>query len=115
MGDGAFLAVASLPDGSQIADVPESFFTKAVFSTEGRFGAYVAPTDIKVLSSEKRGNKRMVEITFSALSPGQTEVPRRALVAALQPEGSTDVVMLVGGSTASQWKKSEAALRKMAS
>ena len=48
------------------------------------------------------------------MSPGQTEVPRRALVAAIQPEGATDVVMLVGGSTASQWKKSEPVLRKMA-
>lgn len=112
--DGAFLAVASLPDGSQIADVPDKFFTKAVFSTEGRFGAYGTPTDIKVVASEK-GARRLLEITFSALSPGQTEVPRRALVAAIQPEGSRDVVMLVGGATAAQWKKSEAALRKMAS
>ena len=41
-------------------------------------------------------------------------MPRRALIAVLQPEGATDVVMLVGGSTATQWKKSETALRNMA-
>lgn len=112
--DGAFLQVAALPDGSQITDVPDKFFTKAVFSTGGRFGAYGAPTDIKVVASDK-GSRRLLEISFSALSPGQTEVPRRALVAAIQPDGSRDVVMLVGGATAAQWKKSEAALRKMAS
>ena len=37
------------------------------------------------------------------------------MITAVQPEGSTNVVMLVGGSTSSQWKKSEPALRKMAS
>ena len=113
--DGAFLQVAPLPSGQSMADVSDKFFTKAVFSTEGRFGAYGAPTDIKVIKSESSGAKRLLEISFSALSPGQTEVPRRALVAALQPEGAGDVVMLVGGSTASQWKKSEPAMRKMAS
>ena len=110
--DGAFLQVASLPKDKMIADVSDSFFTKAVFSVEGRFGAYGTPTDVKVLKSDK-GAKRLLDISFSALSPGQTEVPRRAIVAAIQPEGSTDVVMLVGGSTASQWKKSEGAMRKI--
>jgi len=113
--DGAFLQVAALPSGKTMADVNDQFFTKAVFSTEGRFGAYGAPTDIRVVTSDKGSSQRLLEITFSALSPGQTEVPRRALVAAVQPEGATDVVMLVGGSTASQWKKAEGAMRKMAS
>lgn len=112
--DGAFLQVAALPAGKTLADVDDKFLTKSVFSTEGRFGAYGAPTDIKVLKSEAGSPARLLDISFSALSPGQTEVPRRALVAAVQPEGATDVVMLVSGSTASQWKKSEGAMRKMA-
>ena len=37
-----------------------------------------------------------------------------ALVAAVQPEGSTDVVMLVGSSTANAWKKAEPSMRAMA-
>jgi hypothetical protein len=84
-----------------------------VFSTEGRFGAYGSATDIKVLSSEK-GAVRYLDVAFSALSPGQTEVPRRALVAALQPEGSPNIVMLVGSSTSGLWKKVEPAQRRMA-
>merc|ERR1719478_49081 len=111
--DGAFLQVAALPSGKSIADVNDAFFSKAVFSSQGRFGAYGAPTDIKVLASEGT-SRRLLELNFSALSPGQTEVPRRTLVAAVQPEDATDVVMLVAGSTKSQWKKSEPALRKMA-
>jgi hypothetical protein len=112
--DGAFLQVAALPDGKSITDVADSFFTKAVFRADGRFGAYGAPTDIKVVASEGK-DRRLLEVNFSALSPGQTEVPRRTLVAAVQPKDTTDVVMIVAGSTKSQWKKSEAALRSMAS
>lgn len=113
-GDGAFMQVAALPDGKSLADVGDKFLTKAVFSTEGRFGAYGAPTDIKVLKSES-AKMRLLDVSFSALSPGQTEVPRRTYIAAVQPEGSTDVVMLVGGSTASSWKKCEPAMKSMAS
>lgn len=113
--DGAFLQVAALPDGKTIDDAANSFFCKAVFSTEGRFGAYGAPTDIKVLRSEKNPAARLLEVSFSALSPGGTEVPRKALVAAVQPQGAGDVVMLVGGSTLGNWKKAEPQLRAMAS
>jgi len=112
--DGAFLQVAALPEGKSMADVNDQYLLKSVFSTEGRFGAYGAPVDIKVMSSDK-GAKRLIDVTFNALSPGQAEVPRRALVAAIQPEGSANVVMFVGGSTASQWKKIEPSMRKMAS
>ena len=114
-GDGAFLQVARLPDGKTLADVGNAVLTKAVFSTEGRFGAYGAATDVKVLSSsEKDAPTRLLDVSFAALSPGQTEVPRRALVAAVQPEGSADVVMLVGSSTANAWKKAEPSMRAMA-
>ena len=114
-GDSAFMQVAKLPDGQSIADVSDKFFTKSVFSTEGRFGAYGAATDIKVLNSDKGSpTRRLLEVSFSALSPGQTEVPRRALVAAVQAEGSPDVVMLVGSSTAGAWKKVEPAQKRMA-
>jgi hypothetical protein len=111
--DSAFLQVASLPSGKGIAEMSDSFFTKKVFSAEGRFGAYGSATDIKVLNSEM-GTRRLIDVTFSALSPGGTEVPRRALIAAIQPEGATDAVMLVGSSVLKEWKKVEPALRKTA-
>jgi len=111
----AFLQVTPLPGGKTIADVSDSFFTKAVFSTEGRYGAYGAPTDIKVVAPSTKGSgKRLLEITFSALSPNGAEVPRKALVAAVQPEGAEDAVMFVAGSTSSNWKSASPSLRKMA-
>lgn len=115
-GDSAFLQVAPLPEGKTMVDMADKFFTKAIFSTEGRFGAYGSATDIKVLSSDDKAKAmRMFEVTFSALSPGGQEAPRHAIVSALQPEGSTDVVMLVGSSTSGSWKKCEPALRSIAS
>ena len=48
----------------------------------------------------------MLEITFSNLSQStNAEIPRTALVAATIPEGTDDVVMLVGSSTATRWRK----------
>ena len=68
----------------------------------------------QVLSSSTEQGRRLIDVSFSALSPGGTEVPRRTLVAAVQPEGSADVVMLVGSSTANAWKKAEPNMRAMA-
>lgn len=111
-GDGAFMQVAGLPEGKTLESLPKSFFTNNILSAAGRYGAFGAPTDVKVLSSSTEGAKRVFDITFNALSPGQQEAPRRALVAAIQPEGSASVVMLVGGATSGRWKATEPAVRK---
>merc|ERR1719498_1130668 len=104
-GASAFLQVAPLPSGKALADVGDSFFTKAVFAAAGRFGAYGAATDIKVRAAETTGGRRTLDVSFSALSPGGTEAPRRALITAIQPSGSTDAVMLVGSATKGEWSK----------
>lgn len=36
---------------------------------------------------------------------GSAELPRRAVVTAIQPSGSTDLILLVAGASASRWKK----------
>ena len=108
-GDGAFLMVSSLPKGEARAleALPARYFFDAVFSAAGRFGAYGAPTDVKLVKStlNAEGTTRYVEIQFSALTPSLSEVPRRALIAATVPKGSDDVLMLVGGAATSRWKK----------
>lgn len=106
-GEGAYLMMVAAPKGVRsVADVKDTFFTDEILKGTGRFGAYGAPTDIKVKSSSVKDNGfREVEFVFKALSPTYAEVPRRAVVAATIPDGSTDVVMLVGGSTAARWSK----------
>mmetsp|Transcript_33460 Transcript_33460/g.73759 ORF Transcript_33460/g.73759 Transcript_33460/m.73759 type:complete len:307 (+) Transcript_33460:46-966(+) len=112
-GDGAFLTVSKSKGGKTIDDLPKSFFVDSLFSSTGRFSFYGSPTDIKVKKSETDGPYRLLEITFSNLSQStNAEIPRNALVAATIPQGTDDVVMLVGSATANRWRKgSEKAVR----
>ncbi|KAL7536819.1 hypothetical protein ACHAXR_007415 [Thalassiosira sp. AJA248-18] len=112
-GDGAFLTVAHAK-GKSISDLSKSFFTDSLFGSSGRFSFYGSPTDIKVKKSEVDGSYRCLEIVFSNLSQStNAEIPRTALVAATIPEGTDDVVMLVGSSTSNRWKRgSEKSVRQ---
>lgn len=104
-GDGAFLTVAPAK-GKSISDFPKSFFTDSLFSSTGRFSFYGSPTDIKVKKSDIDGSYRFLEIGFSNLSQStNAEIPRTALVAATIPEGTDNVVMLVGSATSNRWKR----------
>ena len=112
-GDGAFLTVSKSKGGKKVDELPKAFFVDSLFSSTGRFSFYGSPTDIKVKKSETNGPYRLLEITFSNLSQStNAEIPRNALVAATIPEGTDDVVMLVGSATANRWRKgSEKAVR----
>ena len=60
------------------------------------------------MSSTNNNGKdvRMMELSFSNLSQStQTELPRKAMVAALIPKNTDNVVMLVASTAASRWKK----------
>jgi hypothetical protein len=105
-GDGAFLAVTSDVGGKSLADLKDSFFSKSIFSSTGRFSFYGQPTDIKLKTSEVKGDYRIMDISFSTLSQStQTEIPRKGRVIATIPSGSSQAVMLVGSASAIRWKK----------
>eukprot|EP00428_Durinskia_dybowskii_P013086 CAMPEP_0170212826 /NCGR_PEP_ID=MMETSP0116_2-20130129/6035_1 /TAXON_ID=400756 /ORGANISM="Durinskia baltica, Strain CSIRO CS-38" /LENGTH=275 /DNA_ID=CAMNT_0010463373 /DNA_START=8 /DNA_END=831 /DNA_ORIENTATION=- len=105
-GDAAFLAVSPNVDGTSLADLKDSFFTKALFSPTGRFSFYGQPTDIKVKTASMDGEYRVLDVSFSTLSQStQTEIPRKARVIATIPGGSSQAVMLVGSASALRWKK----------
>ena len=104
-GDGAFLTVAP-SKGKQVADLGKAFFNDSLFSNSGRFSFYGAPTDVRVKKSVIDGAYSLTEISFSNLSQStNAEIPRTALVAATIPEGTDDVVMLVGSATSNRWKR----------
>ena len=58
-----------------------------------------------MLSDRNKGETRFIEVAFSVLSQAGSDSPRRGLIAAVQPKGSRDVVMLVSSATSSRWKK----------
>ena len=105
-GDAAFLAVSRSVDGSSLADLKDSFFSKALFSSNGRFSFYGQPTDIKVKTVAINGDYRVLDVSFATLSQStQTEIPRKARVVATIPNGSSQAVMLVASASAIRWKK----------
>lgn len=108
-GDSAFVHVRKLPDDKDVLSVPVSYLTNSIFNKYGRFSAYGSPTDVKVLSDVTKGQTRFLEVIFSVLSASGADSPRRGVVAALQPNGSRDAVMLVSSATTARWKKSGAA------
>jgi len=115
-GDGAFVQVATLPKGADLGSLKKDWFLQTICSVTGRYGSYGAPIDAKVLSDDKGGSTRTMDIAFTVLSPSMAEIPRRAVVSATQPAGSSEVVMLVSGCSTTKWKKGgEAPARAAAS
>ena len=105
-GDSAFVTVSPSVSGSCLDALKDSFFVKFLFSPTGRFSFYGQPTDIKVKSSEMKGDYRILDVSFSTLSQStQTEIPRKARVIATIPSGSKQAVMLVSSASALRWKK----------
>lgn len=108
-GDAAFLQIQKCTQGKSLATLPKSFFTGAILGVDGRYGAYGAPTDIKVLADSGKDSGspdlRTLELTFDTLTPGATTIGRKAVVSAIQPKGSADILMLVSSASASRWKK----------
>jgi len=116
-GDAAYIQVGTLDAGESLAKLKASWFTKRICSVEGRYGAYGAPTDIKMIADEADGAARKLELSFTTLSPGMLESSRHALVTAMQPAGSSDVLMIVASASVTRWKKAgaEAAARQATS
>lgn len=105
-GDGVFLAVTTSTGGKSLADLQDSFLVNNLFSPTGRFSFYGPPTDVKVQKSKMSGDFKIMDLRFSTVSQAtQTEIPRKARLAATIPTGSSQVVMLIASSSATRWNK----------
>ena len=107
-GETAYLQVAPLGKGESFATLPKTWFANALFAVDGRYGAYGAPSDVKLKEIDKDGTARTFEVAFTVLSPGMSELPRKGLVRAIQPPGSTDVLMLLCSAGPTRWAKNGA-------
>jgi len=111
-GDSSYIHVASLPAGQTLETLPNSFFTGEALGTTGRFGSYSAPQITRAIAGTYQSKVsassklvRFVDVSFNALTQSGVEVPRKGVIAALQPSGSSDVLMLVSSVAAARWKK----------
>jgi len=109
-GESAYVQVRSLEKGESFATLSKTWFAEALFSVDGRYGAYGAPIDTKLkeVKGEEVSGGRSFELAFTALSPGMAEVPRKGFLRAIQAPGSSDVLMLTCSSSASRWKSASA-------
>ena len=87
-GETAFLQVAALPKGESLAGLPKSWFLNTVFSVDGRYSSYGAPTDVKLKEVDKGNEARTFEVSFNVLSP-QLEVTRKGVLRAVPAKGRT--------------------------
>ena len=76
-GETAFIQVATLGRGESLAKLPAAWFGQQLFTTEGRYGAYGAPADIKVKPSAE--GELTYDLSFSTLTPGGSDTPRRGI------------------------------------
>lgn len=105
-GDAAFLQVTANVKGATISELKDTFFLNQLLSSTGRFSFYGPPTSVKLISSQQKGDYRIMDISFSTISQAtQTEIPRRARLAATIPGGASQAVMLIASSSAVRWKK----------
>lgn len=111
--DSAFILVAPFTSSSTKSNGNEDVFTKAfflenVFGSQGKFGAYGAPSDVKV----KTINRNLYAVTFTTLTPAMRESDRKVYISTNTiGEG---VFMLVTGSTAVRFSNTEKTLREVA-
>ena len=102
-GDTAFLQVVRLGRGESLDKLDKNWYGEKLFSVDGRYGTYGAPIDVKVKPAGDTPN--VFAVSFSTLSPGGTDNPRKGLVRAIQAPGSSDVLLLMCSSSATRWKK----------
>jgi len=111
-GEAAYLSIKALQKGESFASVPKVWFSEALFSVDGRYSSYGAPTDVKLkeVKSDAAGaaGARDFELSFTVLSPSMAELPRKGVMRAVSVPGSEDVLLLTCSSGASRWAKTSA-------
>jgi len=117
-GDSAFMVVAAA-SGSSEGESMESRVRKTVFSRFGKYGAYGAPDEVRLLkkvdqSSDFPGatNRTRFEYSFVTFTPSMRTLRKRCYVTAVDVKG--DLFMLVTASNATRWKSIEPKLSEIA-
>ena len=100
-GTGAFVLVASK---TRLDDAPD-----VVFASDGKYGAYGPPSEIRLVTSTATADGKLWEFTFDALTPSMREVQKHILVRGVPIDG--DVVVLVAGATTARWRTDEPLVR----
>lgn len=109
--ESAFVQVLSTKDPTPLT---KSSFKKvllaSVLAPQGKFGAYGAPTDIRIKTTD---DPSLFMVSFVCYTPGMRESERQVLIKC-SPVGKDSLVLLVTGTTMVRYKKQESTLQKVA-
>lgn len=81
----------------------------SVLGQQGKYGAYSAPTDVKIKTTE---DPAIFLVSFTAYTPGMRESERQLLVKCC-PVGDSALVLLVAGTTTPRFKKQQSTLQNI--
>lgn len=97
--------VKDMPNKASFKDL----LLRSVLSQQGKFGAYGAPSDVKVKATE---SPNIFSVTFTTLTPGLRESERQVLIAAELVD--EHAILLVVGSTRQRFKERAAVMQSVA-
>jgi|Transcript_899 hypothetical protein len=103
--ESAFVQVADTPSGTYT----KQFFVDTIFGSQGKYGAYGAPSDISVKPIEEG---LLYQVKFTSLTPAMRQSDREVYIGTRRVGSST--VMLVTGSTAARFAKMDDRMRRVA-
>lgn len=83
---------------------------ETILGSRGKFGAYGAPTDVKIRQVEEEEDARLYLATFTAYTPGMRESPRSMYLRV----GSDPRVVLVTGTTRARFQSQQETLKQVA-
>ena len=103
-------------------NLPKRFFVESIFGSEGKYGMYGTPTDIKVSklpssssssSDNNDTNHYLYMVTFTTLTPAMRESDRKAYISVSSSVIGDGIFMLVAGTTVNRFKSQEGLLKKV--
>jgi hypothetical protein len=88
--------------------------TDSIFGSQGKFGAYGSPTDVKISPASNAEDNILYKASFTTYTPGMLESNRKILLNCQWCDADSTLVVLVVGTTAARFKSQEATLTKIA-
>ena len=83
----------------------------SVLAQQGKFGAYAAPTDVRLKETK---DPTVFSVSFTTFTPGLRESDRQALVKyCIVGNSEKALILLITGTTALRYKKQEAVIQKV--
>ena len=107
--ESAFVQVITQEAPKEINKVTmKNMLLSSVLAQHGKFGAYAAPTDVKVKATD---DPTVFSVSFTTFTPGLRESERQLLVKGRQVGDA--IVLLMTGTTSLRFKKQQPVLQKV--